>query len=474
MPSIGEQLKLARTSRGLSIKQAVQATRIRDYYIEAMEADDFSAIPSSAQARGFLRSYADFLKLNADELIEQQRNDGAAIPEFIAPHQVDAPPAAIQPESAEEPTAPPPLISQPLPEPEPAPETESDLMGSDDEAGLESEEAEPVPLAPSNLIFAEIGNSLRQRRELISLTLDEIERHTHVRKFYLKIIEDGRFDDLPSSVQARGMLSNYASFLDMDTEATLLRFADALQARRLERQATLPPTPSSRPRFTIPLWLQRLVSPDLLFGGGMIVLIFIFTIWGALRIFSKQSTSSAGPPSISDVLLDGPTPTITPTQALLPTDVEVQVIPDGQDTLTPTETTTGEAVSGDLQLTISVYERTFVRVTVDGVVQLEARVVPGFAQTFEGAKTIEVLTGSGAGIQIMLNQHNLGPMGTLGQVVDLIYTVDGAQTPTITPSPTPTETPRFQKSLTPTRTPTLTRTLSPTRTPSLTPTVKEQ
>jgi hypothetical protein len=111
---------------------------------------------------------------------------------------------------------------------------------------------------------------------------------------------------------------------------------------------------------------------------------------------------------------------------------------------------------------------------VDGVVQLEARVVPGFAQTFEGAKTIEVLTGSGAGIQIMLNQHNLGPMGTLGQVVDLIYSVDGAQTPTITPSPTPTETPRFQKSLTPTRTPTLTRTLSPTRTPTLEPTAKEQ
>lgn len=473
MPSIGEQLKLARTSRGLSIKQAVQATRIRDYYIEAMETDDFSAIPSSAQARGFLRSYADFLKLNADDLIEQQRNDGAAIPEFIAPHQVDAHPAAVQPLSVDEPTAPPPPVSQPLPEPDPAPETESVLLGSD-KSGFESEEAEPAIPAPSNLIFAEIGNSLRQRRELISLTLDEIERHTHVRKFYLKIIEDGRFDDLPSPVQARGMLSNYASFLDMDTEATLLRFADALQARRLERQATLPPTPSSRPRFMIPLWLQRLVSPDLLFGGGMILLIFIFTIWGALRIFSKQSTTSAGPPSISDVLLNGPTPTITPTQALLPTDVDVQVIPDGEDTLTPTETTTGEAVSGDLQLTISVYERTFVRVTVDGVVQLEARVVPGFAQTFEGAKTIEVLTGSGSGIQIMLNQHNLGPMGTLGQVVDLIYTAEGVQTPTITPIPTPTETPRFQKSLTPTRTVTPTRTLSPTRTPSLTPTVKEQ
>src|SRR5258705_2784941 len=90
MPSIGTQLKQARQARGLSIKQVVQATRIRDYYIEAMEADDFSAIPSAAQARGFLRSYADFLKLNTDDLISQQRGDSQPVPEFTGPNQADS------------------------------------------------------------------------------------------------------------------------------------------------------------------------------------------------------------------------------------------------------------------------------------------------------------------------------------------------------------------------------------------------
>ena len=86
MPGIGEQLKQARAVRGLTMKQVMQATRIRAYYLEAMETDDFAAMPSAAQARGFLRSYAEFLGLNAAELIERQRDESAAPAEFFMVH----------------------------------------------------------------------------------------------------------------------------------------------------------------------------------------------------------------------------------------------------------------------------------------------------------------------------------------------------------------------------------------------------
>src|SRR5512140_3065378 len=105
MSSIGQQLKQARESRGLSLKQVVQATRIRAHYLEAMETDDFSTLPSAAQARGFLRSYADFLGLNADDLISRQRNEIASAAEFTTPNQVE-PAAAPQPASAAEPSEP--------------------------------------------------------------------------------------------------------------------------------------------------------------------------------------------------------------------------------------------------------------------------------------------------------------------------------------------------------------------------------
>jgi cytoskeletal protein RodZ len=474
MSSIGQQLKQAREARGLIIKQVVQATRIRAHYLEAMEADDFSSMPSAAQARGFLRSYANFLELNADELINQQRSGASPTAEFITPHQ-----SALIP-------APSPVSADPAPEP--PVETISHVLKPELEPTIQEPEADPhedeepqaisvvetpKALSESQLIFVEIGTRLRQRRELLSLTLDEIERHTHVRKHYLEIIEGGRFDELPSPVQARGMLSNYSAFLDMDTEATLLRFADALQARRLERQSSLPQTTSSRRRIAFPSWLRRLMSPDLIFGGGMIILLFTLTIWWTGRVFSNENNQSAQAPSISDVLLASPAAGTTEAEAeatrstdLLPTDVAVSSI-DDEDTPTPTETIPADG-SG-VQITISVLERTFVRVTVDGNVELDGRVVPGFAQTFNGAERVEVLTGSGSAIQIIFNQRNLGPMGNLGQVVDLIYTIAGPQTPTMTPSSTPTATPRFQRTITPTPTLTPTRTETVTLTPTLPP-----
>ncbi len=51
------------------MEQASEATKVRPYYIQALENDDYTAIPSAAQARGFLRIYAEFLELDPAALI---------------------------------------------------------------------------------------------------------------------------------------------------------------------------------------------------------------------------------------------------------------------------------------------------------------------------------------------------------------------------------------------------------------------
>ena len=106
-----------------------------------------------------------------------------------------------------------------------------------------------------------------------------------------------------------------------------------------------------------------------------------------------------------------------------------------------------------MQLTVLAVERTYLKVIVDGETQYEGRVVPGAALLFEGKARVEVLTGSGAAIQILFNQQNLGVMGNIGEVVNRIYTLNGVETPTPTPSPTPTVTPRQSPTPSPTGTP---------------------
>lgn len=446
--TIGERLKTARLERKLSLAQAAQGTRIRARILEAMENDDFGVITSRVQLYGFVRIYAEWLNLDADALINQLRGNSTPPPAPPPPVQ-DAPPA-----QASEP------IAEPLPETSPPPA----------QADAESP-ASPQPVHLSQSIFAEIGAQFRARRELLSLTLSEAEQHTHVRKHYLDSIEKGAIDELPSPVQARGMLTAYARFLDMDTDSILLRFAEGLQARRIEN---MPPARAHAARKSLkpPLLatrLRRYITIDLLFGLGLIIAMTGFAIFGANRIIQLyQSTELLEPtgPSISEVLLtplESPAETeaVTPT-AVLRLDPEDANLPGDATPIVATPIPTLPSRANVLVI-ISVVDRTFLRVIVDGKEAYNGRAEAGQAFPVEANQRIEVLTGNGAAVQIVYNDQNLGPMGTFGEVVNMVYTASGMQTPTPTVAPTATNTP------TPTRTLRPTPTLPPTRTPRPSP-----
>lgn len=66
---IGEELRDARLGRGYSMEDCQRATRISRRYLEALEGEDFSALPAPVFARGFLRSYAQYLGLDPTALV---------------------------------------------------------------------------------------------------------------------------------------------------------------------------------------------------------------------------------------------------------------------------------------------------------------------------------------------------------------------------------------------------------------------
>src|SRR5579864_7978814 len=66
--TVGAELRAARENRDLSLAQVEKQTRIRIHYLAALEADEYAELPSAVQARGFLRNYARFLGLDADNL----------------------------------------------------------------------------------------------------------------------------------------------------------------------------------------------------------------------------------------------------------------------------------------------------------------------------------------------------------------------------------------------------------------------
>jgi cytoskeleton protein RodZ len=522
--TIGQQLKSAREARNLSLEKVTQATHIKERLLEAMEADDFGSLPSPVQARAFLRLYAGFLELSMDEMITRQRlSAGEPAPDLLSDGPVSsldsAPDTApivsevvesvgevqasksfqilekikkpflrlgklLHPPEETSETIEPTLLTQPLIDPEPALASQVDRIeppmeepdpalqvdpieqpAEEPAAHWQEESIPPARLSAespdSQRIFADIGQVLRQRRESLSLTLDEIERHTHVRQHYLQALELGDFDHLPSSVQTRGMLNNYAHFLDMDVDAILLQFAEGLQAKRLEQQ----PAPVEKPRspnakfplkVTLPAGLRPYISMDILVGGGLILILLGFAIWGTSRVISLHSavTPQSTAESISDILAGtSGTVTFTPTPS-----------PAGTETVLPTTGVTAigtipAAGPGPVQVVVVALEQAYLRVTVDGKSQFDGRITTGTAYSFSGNNQIEVLTGNGAGVGILFNQGNLGPMGRFGEVVDRIFTANAILNPTATNTPTHTITPT--STITPRESPTSSLTKTP-------------
>jgi cytoskeletal protein RodZ len=69
MSELGQLLSEARAAKGATLAEVEARTRIRQKYVEALENGSFADLPRGAVARGFLRSYADYLDLDADAVL---------------------------------------------------------------------------------------------------------------------------------------------------------------------------------------------------------------------------------------------------------------------------------------------------------------------------------------------------------------------------------------------------------------------
>ncbi len=67
---VGAVLRTARRQDGLRIEDVATRLRIRRDYLRAIERGDFAALPGTSYALGFVRSYAEFLRLDGSRAVE--------------------------------------------------------------------------------------------------------------------------------------------------------------------------------------------------------------------------------------------------------------------------------------------------------------------------------------------------------------------------------------------------------------------
>ncbi len=78
MSEIGAKLKEQRMAKGLSIEDVQNATKIRSWYIEAIEEGKFEKLPGKFYEKSFIQSYADLVELDS-EIYQQYLNENEPI-----------------------------------------------------------------------------------------------------------------------------------------------------------------------------------------------------------------------------------------------------------------------------------------------------------------------------------------------------------------------------------------------------------
>lgn len=273
----------------------------------------------------------------------------------------------------------------------------------------------------------EIGKTLHEARTRLGLTLEQAERSTRIRAYYLEALEHGDLDLLPSPVQARGFLQNYATYLGLDSQAILKRYSEVLDSQRTgpfrrTRLSEAPTRPTVRVR-------TRRFSADLLVAAvvSVAVLAVLIAGFGRLAASLRERNQAA-----SAFLI----PTFTPP----PAEPNPLGSPPAAAGLgeTPTPPVSIEpGLSGVVDLRLLVEKRAFVIVEVDGEEVYRGRPTAGELLEYQGQELVKVTTGNGGGLRAFYRGVDQGLLGELDEVVIRFWTLSGAVTPTPSPAPTP-------------------------------------
>lgn len=296
-----------------------------------------------------------------------------------------------------------------------------------------------------------IGQTLREAREAKELLLEDAEATLKIRRHILEGFEQGNFNVLDASpVQIRGFIRNYARYLALDEER-ILSFYDAMlnggtqrERRRSQRLAerekratgtysmvsqrpvTEPlrqplPERSSRSgkRGSGPSRILALVRAVLMLAIGVAAIsVIAYVTMQLLQQPTAANENGSGaspgvamgqlPPTLTSTSRPSATPLITPTFAPL-----------------SAQNYAGEPVF----TTIELRQRTWLRVTVDGVEQFAGMLRPQEAILEYRALTEIVVNASNAAALVITYNGQVQPgFGARGQGVDIVFRPNNAIT----------------------------------------------
>ncbi len=331
-----------------------------------------------------------------------------------------------------------------------------------------------------------MGACLRAVRLERGHTLEEVAAATRIRQRFLEAFEAGQADPSLTDLQLRGFLRNYAAFLHLDFDAMFSAYERQVREQKrpalpfLRRGASPDPpkvpiipitgnSPVQTPPGGIP---AVLVPPDPDAGaglprwwfrvlGGLGILVFVAgAAWLAFGLAWQDAmqgfdeADAPTPTTVAPLAIEGaitPSPTVSSatTQATDTTDEDATAPPNSPTpanspsaagVIMPPANDTNLDMTGatTIAIVVTAQQRSWVRVTVDGVVEYEGLMRPGTALQYQGSQSVSLRTANAGGIDVEVNNQNLGPLGARGELYERTFSLDDLGQPLVTPPPVET------------------------------------
>ena len=272
--------------------------------------------------------------------------------------------------------------------------------------------------------MAMFGDTLRQARAYKSVTLKEAEQATRINRHHLGALEDENFGALPPLIYQRGIVRNYAAYLDLDPNKLLAMFEEA-QGATVDAAVV----PATKPLDMPSHWAPNFAIVAFIVVMSAIVFAWMYSAYfapaeamptvtqvvptvtpiptDAMRLLSPAPELATPKPSAVLVkptatatekpkATNTPTPTNTPQPE--PTATEAAAVPDEQTSAANTaandaavEESQTES-TGSTTISITAYADLYLSVTGDGVTYWDGNLAAGQSTGTMSANQFQVYT----------------------------------------------------------------------------------
>ncbi|MDO8672846.1 MAG: DUF4115 domain-containing protein [Dehalococcoidia bacterium] len=248
-----------------------------------------------------------------------------------------------------------------------------------------------------------LGDTLRDARQRLKLSLDDVESATRIRKKYLIALEQEDFVRLPALIYARGFARTYAVFLGLDADAIADEVPDSPEPTSLEPALHV----TKEPRAI----------------GSWLVVALILAIVGAVGFYLyQQGLAMPVEPEVAVIEILTPTAVPTTTPSPVPTKVLVSTV----------------------ELQVRALQTTWISVTLDSQAAFAGTLQIGDNHAWTSREKIGLRIGNAGGLEVTANGTLPVFLGRPGEVLEAEVTLDGVKITSANPSagqPTPARSP---------------------------------